>query len=321
MEIEFKFNSKSSGQNVPEAIRLAQKLGGYLDKQYYKIKFASNEDDNLKTLYDLVGNLKGTEIIIGEEGPIVAHKFFRAVACIDKLLCKGICKHVRLGIHDLENFTMVNSENIKNGLLTISDPYVIREFSNFLEQTEENRFKLNKELILTYFEEETKMERRFCEKYNFSKIQDAIKELPNEIQLVAREQIKYEPEYGEEFEFENLVRTILTHCKLSSSLSFKDMLDCSKAISLLINKVGCVNIENTAIMMYSFPATNQIILAKVIADEDNFDEQEDAELEFIASKENEFFCVSNPSLRLYFQIFDEQDSTIESYYNKLKSLN
>lgn len=39
MRIEFKFNSKSSGQNVPEAIRLAEKCGGVIENKYYKINF------------------------------------------------------------------------------------------------------------------------------------------------------------------------------------------------------------------------------------------------------------------------------------------
>ena len=44
MKIEFKFNSRSSGQNVPEAIRLAEKRGGYKEDKFYKVYFDSPED-------------------------------------------------------------------------------------------------------------------------------------------------------------------------------------------------------------------------------------------------------------------------------------
>lgn len=38
MIIEFRFNSRSSGQNVPEAIRIAERCGGFIEDKFYKIK-------------------------------------------------------------------------------------------------------------------------------------------------------------------------------------------------------------------------------------------------------------------------------------------
>ena len=50
MKIEFKFNSRSSGQNVPEAISLAQKCEGVIENKFYKIEFDNPKDKNLEKL-------------------------------------------------------------------------------------------------------------------------------------------------------------------------------------------------------------------------------------------------------------------------------
>ena len=42
MKIQFRFNSKSSGQNIPEAIRLAEKHNGNHSKLYFNL---FDEDD------------------------------------------------------------------------------------------------------------------------------------------------------------------------------------------------------------------------------------------------------------------------------------
>ncbi len=39
MIIEFCCNSRSSGQNVPEATRIARQCGGIIEDRFYKIKF------------------------------------------------------------------------------------------------------------------------------------------------------------------------------------------------------------------------------------------------------------------------------------------
>ena len=65
---------------------------------------------------------------------------------------------------------------------------------------------------------------------------------------------------------------------------------------------------------------NKIIFAKLNFDEnfEQIDELEDEEIKYIVTKEKEFFCVSNPFSRLYFKLFDEQDSTLEESFEKLK---
>lgn len=39
---------------------------------------------------------------------------------------------------------------------------------------------------------------------------------------------------------------------------------------------------------------------------------------YIVTKEKEFYCASNPFSRLYFKLFDDQDSTLEESFEKLK---
>jgi len=97
MKIKFQFNAKSSGQDVPEALAIAKKCGGVLENKFYAIKFDNPRDKNLVRLSHLVGHLKGSVINLKDGDPVNAVKYFSAVNCQDKLLCKGSCKHLKLG--------------------------------------------------------------------------------------------------------------------------------------------------------------------------------------------------------------------------------
>ncbi len=132
----------------------------------------------------MVGNLKGTAIVIDDEEPVIAHKFFNAVSCPEKFFCKGICRHVKLGYYNILDFLDRHSENIENNVFSTSEQVLIRILTQFLEQIEENRFRLNKKLFLEHLLQQTEMENRFCDKFNINKAQREIENLPNEIKLV-----------------------------------------------------------------------------------------------------------------------------------------
>ena len=76
MKIKFQFNARSSGQGVPEALTMAKKCGGVLENKFYVIEFNDPHDKNLGRLFNLVGNLKGSVILIDDGEPVNAVKFF-----------------------------------------------------------------------------------------------------------------------------------------------------------------------------------------------------------------------------------------------------
>ncbi|MFX1504677.1 MAG: hypothetical protein ACFFDC_01060 [Promethearchaeota archaeon] len=318
MRIEFKFNSKSSGQNVPEAIRLAEKHNGIIEDRYYKINFDSPEEKDLKKLFELVGNLKGTAISVNGEEPVVAHKFFYAVNCPEKFLCKGVCRHVRIGYKNIEEFLEINSENIEDGVLSTSDDNLIRRMADFLEILGEDKFQIDKSRFLEYFLLETEMEEKFCEKFNLTKIENEIEKLPKEIKLVPSEEI--EEKFEDEFAFEKEIQRILTHSEISAKMAFEDVLHCSKAISLLFRGMISTGIEDEDVGIFSYPSLNQIILTKILFDEQVYDDQEELEIDYVITKADNFFCASNPYSKLYFKLFDEDDPSIQEYFEKIKKL-
>jgi DEAD/DEAH box helicase domain-containing protein len=61
-EITFRFNSRSTGQGVPEASDMARALKGRLDGKIFVLTFDSPKDENLRRLLELVGKLKYSEI-------------------------------------------------------------------------------------------------------------------------------------------------------------------------------------------------------------------------------------------------------------------
>ena len=323
MKVEFKFNSRSSGQNVPEAIRLAEKRGGYKEDKFYKVYFDSPEDMDLDKLFKLVGGLKGTAISLDGNEPVVAHKFFYAVNCQEKLICKGICRHLGFYCYNLDTFVDEHSDSIENDVFTTSEEHLITSLTSFLEMVEENKFRLNKTLFFEFFQEETEMERRFCNKYHLKNIETAIEKLPNEIKLVPEEV----EDYGEEFELEEtedrieyIISSILTESKLSSELPFKDILLCSKTVGLLQGGSSALTVEKTDIVVYSFPSINKVIIAKLLVFSNSPDELEEDELSYTIKKQNEFFVTANPHSKLYFQLFEEDDAMLEGYFEKLRNI-
>jgi len=251
LKITFRFNSKSSGQGVHEAVSIAQKCNGILDGKFLKIEFDSPEDKSLAKLLELVGHLKGSLIFIDNELSVIASKFMKNFNCPDKLFCKGICNHTHLGYYPLKEFKTYYGRSIKNNVLTTFDSHLLSSISNFLEEIEENRFKLNKELLYQYFIESTEFERKYCSKYNEEKTKMEIDKLPNEICFITPEE--YEEE---EKETNKILRGILTNCVIDSKLSIEDILNCSNAISLLSFPSQGNMIQDTDVFSFSRKVIN-----------------------------------------------------------------
>lgn len=233
------------------------------------------------------------------------------------MLCKGICEHIRIGYNSIEEFLENNSENIENGILSTSDQDLIRYMLDYLEVLGEDKFKIDRTRLLKYFLIETEMEKKFCEKFDLAKVENEIDKLPKEINLVPYEEL--EEEYGFR-EVEKMIETILINCEISSEMSFNDVLRCSKAVSLLFGSLISTVIEDIDVYFFWYPSLKQIILVKLLFDKRVYEEQEEEELGYIITKVDNFFCASNPYSNLYFNLFDEDDPTIQEHFEKLKSL-
>jgi len=272
-----------------------------------------------------VGHLKGSAISINGEEPIIAGKFFNTVHCPDKLLCKGICKHIGIGYSTLDSFMMEHNRSIENNVLSISQDYLIRSLSDFLEMQEENRFKFNKQLYFENFQKETEIESRFCEKYDLSKIESEIMKLPDEIKLVSREEYAEGYEEEREYRVEDIIDSILANAEISSKLSVNDTLKCAKATCILLSGEKCVPIENSGVLIYYVPYLEKYILAKLKMPE-NVEENmvedipEGEESKIIIEKKDKFFYVSHPYYELYFKLFDEDVNKLVDGLINLKKI-
>ena len=322
MKIKFQFNAKSSGQGVPEAITITNKCGGVLDNKFYVIEFANPRDKNLVKLFNLVGNLKGSVIVINDGEPVNAVKFFSAVNCQDKLLCKGACKHLRLGYYSVDQFAQAHAPNIEGEVLKASGQDLFRSLSNYLDPISDNLFKFNKQLFLDHANIELTMEKQFCEKYDFAKFTDYVNNLPSEIELIPSEELEdsYEERHGEE----QGIAYILPECEIDNKLPFESIVRCSKAVSLLSRFTKPSIISDSDITVYSFPELNKIIFVKLIVnevesypEEANEDDEEEEE-PYIITEEEGFFTVKSDIFELYFQMFDESNPSVEEHFKNLR---
>jgi len=323
MKIKFQFNSKSSGQGVPEAISLAKKCGGYLDNKFYVIEFDDPKDRNLGKLFDLVGNLKGSVIMLDDGEPINAGQFFYAVYCQDKLLCKGICKHMRLEYYPVDEFTKAHISDIEGDILKTSNTNLFRQLTDFLEPISDTQFQFNKSLFLEFADSFLTMERQFCEKFDFDKFTEFIQTFPSKIELISSEELEFEDTYEEQYEEEQGIAYILPECDIDNLLPFESIIRCSKAISLLSRFTKPSRISNSNISIYSYPEINKIIFVKLqVKDVNSYAEEQEVEEEktYVIKDHQGFFIVKNDLFELFFQIYEDSDPSIENQFKYLRNL-
>jgi len=330
LKIEFKFNSKSSGLNIPEAISIAKQCEGIIENKVYKIEFESPKDKNLRRLCELIGNLKGTTISVDDEESVSANKFYSIINCPDRYFCNGVCRHYRIGDYYLDEFK--DSESIEENILYTDNERLIKSLTRFLVLREENQFRFNKTLFLEQFKEGTLMESKICSEYNLRKIKREINLLPDFIQLLSL--LEYNERFGVTIKVNiaNEVNVILRDCEINSKLTLSEILKCSQILSLIhgdssTNIIRGVTIEGTNIIIYSFPLVRKFVLAKLLLNQENSKinelyetSNEDEEPRYIIEKKNEFFYLYTPYYEVFFQIFDEDDSTLKESFEKLKSI-
>lgn len=206
--IVFQFNAKSSGQNVPEAKSIAKKCEGIIENNFYKIEFETPEDANLEKLINLVGGLKGSRILINKGEGVSSRNFLNTIHCQDKLFCKGICTHVKIGKTTIDEFILRYERNIENGELITTEIDLLKELSDFLEETSEDRFKLSNILFSEHFQKQTDIEKRLCQRYDEKKIRTTIEKFPNKIKFIDVK--KYSTwNYDLKFDIKNFITTVL----------------------------------------------------------------------------------------------------------------
>jgi len=113
---------------------------------------------------------------------------------------------------------------------------------------------------------------------------------------------------------------VLNNCVIDSKLSIEDILNCSKAISLLSFPTRGNMIQNTDVWVYSFPYIDKFILMKLNIHEHVPEITDDKEKIDVITKEKNLFYVKNSYLKLYFQVFDSNDPAAKDYYKILKNL-
>ena len=94
------------------------------------------------------------------------------------------------------------------------------------------------------------------------------------------------------------------------------MLNCAETVTLILGGYRPLKIQNSDVLLYSFPHLYKYILLKlnileegeVFDAEEVLEEKEQEETKDIISKEQEFFCVKNNYLELYFIRIEKDDS-------------
>ncbi|MHA1130899.1 MAG: hypothetical protein ACTSQQ_08830 [Candidatus Helarchaeota archaeon] len=85
VKVEIWFNSKSSGQGITDALKIADNHEKSFDGKMCIVKFASAEDKDIEKILKAVGNLKYTKVLVdGVEYP--SRNVARTLFCDEKLL-------------------------------------------------------------------------------------------------------------------------------------------------------------------------------------------------------------------------------------------
>jgi len=176
-EVEIHFIAKSSVQTISEALALATKHGADTGGKTCAVQFNDAEDPDLQKLLNLVSGLKGSKVLVNgqEQKP---KDVLATLYCPDRPVCKGACKHFRMGLQRLEEFLLWNKPYMKGTTLTTPQAHHITQLSNFIEAQKENEYIVKKGLLRDHLAEQTKFEAEFCEKYQMAKLEELVMQFP-----------------------------------------------------------------------------------------------------------------------------------------------
>lgn len=175
------FNPKSSSKNIPLAIRLAERMGGYSYSEDKKtICLMSSElTPDLKKILEFVKNIKGT--ILEIDGRLVVDMLDvqNVLKCYRKRRCEGVCTAVKDYDFQLEFIGA-----------TTKDPYTFYNADRWelyphdgVVEFDSVRMLVDKKKFYKYYLEDTYAPRKMCGKYNKDAIREAFAHLPDVIEV------------------------------------------------------------------------------------------------------------------------------------------
>lgn len=176
--IVVRFTTKTSSASLNDAIKIAEKCEHYTEGIFYFVHF-DEPDANLQKLLELVKSWKTTQIFLDDQ-EVDVKTLFGTFFCEDKLLCDGICTHIRIGWMDLTDF----AERIRiNKNVGFVDESSIKTLTPVLEKIGDKEFKLNKEKMLDWIKNEWFFELEHCPTINTQKMFDLVEKIPDRIKV------------------------------------------------------------------------------------------------------------------------------------------
>ena len=185
MKIIVRFVTRGTSPSVKDAVKVAEHCEHYIEGSEYYVHFDA-PDENLQKLLNIVGSWKTTQVFVDDK-EVSAKKLQNVLFCPSKLLCKGICDHIRIGWRRLDEFLRKEKDDerligyraiIIEENMAFVDERTISDFAHFLEEIEEKKFRLEKDKLKEWINDEFYLELKYCEKINIEKILEIIDNLP-----------------------------------------------------------------------------------------------------------------------------------------------
>ena len=274
----------------------------------------------LAELYRLVGNLKGSGIFIKEDGQkeiLDSSKFFKTLACENKLLCSGICTHITIGKLSLEDFFETYGHLISDNTLTVYDTKLIEAFAPFLKEDKEDTYIIDKDLLLEYFKKTAISECRFCNKYDRNLLIEKVGKLPNVIQLIPLTNLRQN--FRESYITKELrqINRILADIALDSALTPQECIEAMKGISMIQSNNYPIKDSNIWIASKQKQERQEVVFWRVVPKEFK---KENEKMESILTKREGMYLIESPIARIYFFITEETEEDLETHLKTLKDL-
>lgn len=187
MKIIIRFVTRVTSPSIKDAIKIAKNCKYYIEGSEYYVHFDTS-DENLQKLLNIVGSWKTTRVFVDDE-EVNAKELQKVLFCPSKSLCKGICDNIRIGWRRLDEFLRKekNEERligyrrilIECNTAFLDDEEIVNDFGPFLEEIEKKKFRLEKDRLKEWINNEFSLELRYCEKINIEKILEIIDNLPD----------------------------------------------------------------------------------------------------------------------------------------------
>lgn len=197
MEVELKFNSKSTAGNIKKALRIANELNGQLSSEEKNIMIVKSNEFNktLLQLMQLVQGLSKTDLFVDSEEIDNIPFFMEVINCKIRNYCKGLCQVYWWNWKDIFQALKIIAKPEDDTIFTIDESTFdfLNDPNLIIERNNNKEFIIDRDALVGHYKQHYKYADSFCNKFK-KELLEKLEQFPEQIKV---EVIEYDMGLGE----------------------------------------------------------------------------------------------------------------------------